>query len=307
MSSIPWEVHTAVTGTSIGVRLYTAGLTIKTGESDPVNKEAGYVDVDDGRLFYESIGSGHEAIIFIHGRAGDRRHWDAQFEALGSDYRVVRYDVRCFGKSSLPSQEHVYADHRDLLQLLDGLSIESAHIAGWSMGCGIAVDFVVANPLRARSLIAIGPWVNGYTSTSPAFEEFVPAFGAFGAVIREKGPEFGAEAWMRLPFFAQTICDADAGSAFERIAADQSWADWTPDSQQESLKPSAFERLGDIAAPTLILTAQNDVAACAEVADLLDASVRNSTKVVIPETGHLMHMEKPQEFNRHLLNFLRDV
>jgi pimeloyl-ACP methyl ester carboxylesterase len=274
---------------------------------DLVNTEEGFVDVDNGHLFYESIGIGDEAIIFIHGRAGDRRHWDAQFEALGSDFRVVRYDVRCFGKSSLPSQAHVFADHRDLLQLLDGLSIESAHIVGWSMGCGIAVDFVVANPSRARSLIAIAPWVNGYTSASPAFEEFISEFEGIGAEIAENGPEAGVEAWAKLQFWIKTVRDLRAGQDFSRIASDQSWADWTASSQQQPLEPGALGRLAKIAVPTLILTAEHDIPACVEVADVLDASVPNSTKIVIPATGHLMHMEKPQEFNGHLLNFLRDI
>lgn len=272
-----------------------------------VKTRAGYVDVDNGQIYFESVGDGNETLVFIHGRAGDRRHWDAQFAALGNSYRVVRYDVRCFGRSSRPSQDHVYSDHSDLLQLLDGLSIDSAHIAGWSMGCGIAVDFVVAHPARARSLIAVGPWVNGYSSSSPAFEEFMAQFGGFGSVVDEVGPENAADAWSELPFWIRTVCDRDAGLKFKQVASEQSWVDWTPASQQHPLEPSAFDRLSEIDVSTLILTAEHDIPACMEVAELLDSSVRNSTKVVMPGTGHCMHMEKPAEFNRHVSEFLQTI
>ena len=83
-----------------------------------MSAQSGYIDVGDGQIYYESVGDGADAIVFIHGRAGDRRHWDAQFDTFGIDYRVVRYDVRCFGKSSNAIQDHVYSDRADLLQLL---------------------------------------------------------------------------------------------------------------------------------------------------------------------------------------------
>lgn len=274
---------------------------------DGVSTQSGYVDVDNGQIYYESVGDGAEAVVLIHGRAGDRRHWDAQFEAPGDVYRVVRYDVRCFGRSSDPTEDHVYSDRGDLLQLLDALDIDSAHIVGWSMGCEIAVDFVVDNPSRARSLIAVGPWVKGYQSSSPEFEAFMGQFGTFGDVVDEVGPEGATDAWSQLPFWVDTVCDLDAGLKFKKIASEQSWVDWTPASQQHLLEPGALERLSEISLPTLIITAEHDVPACVEVADLLDARVPNSTEVVIAGAGHCMHMEKPDEFNRHVLDFLERI
>jgi pimeloyl-ACP methyl ester carboxylesterase len=66
-------------------------------------------------------------------------------------------------------------------------------------------------------------------------------------------------------------------------------------------------RLADIQVPTLILTAEYDIPACREIADLLDSSVLNSRKVVMPGTGHLLHLEKPDEFNQHVADFIRSV
>lgn len=72
--------------------------------------------------------------MLIRENAGDCRHWNCQVEALGRHYRVVRYDARGFGKSSLPAAEEAYSHHEDLLALLDHLGIRKAHLVGWSMG-----------------------------------------------------------------------------------------------------------------------------------------------------------------------------
>jgi pimeloyl-ACP methyl ester carboxylesterase len=55
------------------------------------------------------------------------------------------------------------------------------------------------------------------------------------------------------------------------------------------------------------VTAEYDVPACLEVADLLDRSIPDSTKVVVGGTGHMLHMERPKEFNKHLTDFLLRV
>jgi len=266
-----------------------------------VEIEAGYAEVPGGRLFYEVTGSG-DTLVLIHGNIGDRRHWDHQFEALAQKLRVVRYDVRGFGRSSLPEEGKPYTDHEDLAAILDHLDISRAHIAGWSMGSGIAVDFVLGHPERAASLIPIGPWVSRYSS--PAAQSMYADMDAVRAALAEGGATAAVDAWMEAPFFATTIRDASAGSEFRNIAGDYSWWSWSHTNPRRFLEPRATRRIGEIRVPTLILTAEHDVPACLEIADLLDQTVADSRKVVMVGTGHLLHMEKPEGFNQHLLDFV---
>jgi pimeloyl-ACP methyl ester carboxylesterase len=112
---------------------------------------------------------------------------------------------------------------------------------------------------------------------------------------------------MQAPFFANTIRDSAAGALFRRIATDYSWWASSHSSPQRFLEPSAAGRIAEIQVPTLILTAVYDIPACLEIADLLDESVPDSRKVVMSDTGHLMHMEKPDEFNQYLVAFVRNV
>jgi pimeloyl-ACP methyl ester carboxylesterase len=266
--------------------------------------QEGISEITGGHLFYEAAGTG-DPVVLIHGNEGDRRHWDHQFGALAQHFQVIRYDARGFGKSSLPTEGEPYSDHDDLAALLDHLNIDRANIIGWSMGSGIAVDFVLAYPERAKSLASVGPWVFGYTS--PAAQSFFDDFARVAAEVAENGTEVAVDAWMRAPFFAATIRDPSAAAEFRKIAGDHSWWAMTHTSPQVTLQPSALERLADIRVPTLILTAEYDVPACLEVADLLGSSVQNSRKIVMPDTGHLLHMEKPEAFNKHVIDFLLPI
>jgi pimeloyl-ACP methyl ester carboxylesterase len=260
----------------------------------------GYAPVNGGQIFYEELGAG-DPVVLIHGVSGDRRHWDNQFEFLALNYRVIRYDVRGFGNSSLPVNELGYTDQADLLALLDYLQIADAHIVGWSMGSGIAFDFATTNPARIKTVTSVGPWVNGHLT--PLATDLYERMGAVGAAAAEGGAEAGTAAFMEL-IFDNTIRQESAGKFFEQIALEYSWWAFVNDSPQESLEPTAASGLDRLRVPTFVITAEHDLEACREMGELIVASVPGSRQAVMPETGHLMHIEKPREFNALLADFL---
>jgi pimeloyl-ACP methyl ester carboxylesterase len=265
---------------------------------------SGSAEVSNGKLYYEVAGRG-DTVVLIHGNVGDRRHWDHQFATLAKGYRVIRYDVRGFGLSSVPDQDRPYSDYEDLRELLDGLGVRHAHVVGWSMGSGVAIDFALAHPERALSLISVGPWVNGYKSASVS--SMFADLGSVVAAVQKDGVGIGADAWMQTPFFAATICDEAAGIEFYEVAKDYSWWALLNSSPLQQLEPPAVERLGEIAVPMLIVTAEHDIPACLEISDLLEREVAGAAKTVLSGTGHLSHIEKPDDFNKQVQAFLDSV
>lgn len=271
------------------------------GRSQAVSvPQTGFLDVRGGRLYYEAAGSG-DPVVFIHGNMGDRRHWDHQFQAIANQFRVIRYDVRGFGLSSVVSDDDAYSDYEDVAALLDHLGVKSAHVVGWSMGSAIAIDFSLTHPERTTSLVSVGPWVSGYSSET-AKRDVLSLIAKIRAAFVEGGRSEAVR--VLLDGFAGTIRDPAAGAEFARIAADHSFVNR---GRRQSLKPAATGRLSEIRVATLILTAEHDVPACLEVADLLDRTIPDSTKVVMSGTGHMLHMERPKEFNKHLTDFLGRV
>ena len=77
------------------------------------------------------------------------------------------------------------------------------------------------------------------------------------------------------------------------------------DSPKESLVPTAASALDRLRVPTFVVTAEHDLKACREMGELIVASVPGARQAVISETGHLMQIEKPREFNALLTDFLR--
>ncbi|CAG7642380.1 alpha/beta fold hydrolase [Paenibacillus allorhizosphaerae] len=127
---------------------------------DPLIR-SGYAELHDGRLYFETAGSGEYAIIFIHGMGLDHRMWDDQFEPFSRQYTAIRYDVRGYGKSTMPEKEP-YSHQNDLKWLLDRIGIIQAALVGISMGGGIALDFALDYPECVSSLILSNSALNGY-------------------------------------------------------------------------------------------------------------------------------------------------
>ena len=227
--------------------------------------QSGFVELLGGKLYYESLGRGID-IILVHGNAGDHRHWDAQFAALANKYRVVRYDVRGYGKSSLSIEGEPYSNHDDLAALFDHLGIKTAHVMGWSMGSSIAIDFALAYPERIKSLISVGPWVSGYSSS--AAQAMFADMAQISTAIAEGGQKAAIDAWMKAPFFSTTVTKQEAGEQFRKIATNYSFSAFIHSSPRRELEPSAVLRLHEIKIPTLILTAKHDIPACLEIAEL---------------------------------------
>src|ERR1700686_488233 len=91
--------------------------------------ETGFVETDGTKLYYEVMGEGLP-LVLIHGGYMDRRMWDDQFAVFAQHYRVIRYDVRGFGKTELPQVP--YTDRQDLYNLLSFLGVEKTYILALS-------------------------------------------------------------------------------------------------------------------------------------------------------------------------------
>jgi pimeloyl-ACP methyl ester carboxylesterase len=261
----------------------------------------GFAEVTDGRLYYQMAGSG-DSVVLVHGNVGDHRHWDGQFEYLASRRRVVRYDLRGYGKSSEPAGSS-YSDYSDLAQLLEYLDVAEANVAGWSFGSGVAFDFAIAFPERVKTLVSVAPWVNGHSS------EAVDAFFAMMRVVKDAaargGPGAARDAFVDL-VLGDSILTESAHDFVRKIAADFSWSAFAKPSQKIALEPTSASQLGKLTVPVLLVTADHDLPVCREMADLVVSRAPHARQVILRNTGHVMHIESPDTFNAELLAFLDD-
>jgi pimeloyl-ACP methyl ester carboxylesterase len=90
------------------------------------------------------------------------------------------------------------------------------------------------------------------------------------------------------------------------IVADYSGWHWLHSDPRRSLEPPAITRLAEIAAPTLAIVGQHDLADFHAIADLLATQAPAGRRVVLPGVGHLANMEAPDACNEVVLDFLAE-
>ena len=168
--------------------------------------ERGYADVNGTSLYYEAAGSG-PPLVLTHGGALDLRMWDDQFKLFARRYRVVRYDVRGYGKSALPTQEG-YRRPDDLKTLMDYLEIESAYIVGLSMGGGISIEFALAYPSATDALVPIGSGLSGYQRS----DEWLGLLERRKAVSDEASVQAARDFWLNTYVFSPALERPDVGA-----------------------------------------------------------------------------------------------
>jgi pimeloyl-ACP methyl ester carboxylesterase len=264
-----------------------------------MKKKSGFAPISNGRLYYETAGKGN-SLLLVHGNGGDCSMWEDQFEEFAQNYNIIIYDMRGFGKSSMPIEGKAYSHHNDLKELLSFLGVSEAHILGLSMGSRVAIDFILTYPKMSSSLIAAGPWFGGYAS--PSVEELALVFGPTPSIIKEKGIQAAMEHWWNDPYLKPTMSILELA---ERLwKSTYSFWHFMHQDPIQNLNPPAIEQTNKIKLPTLIITAEKDLKACIEIADLLERIIPNSKKVVIDDAGHIMNMEKPKIFNEIVLQFL---
>jgi pimeloyl-ACP methyl ester carboxylesterase len=238
---------------------------------------------------------------------GDRRLWDGQVDALAERHLVVRYDLRGYGDSPLPGGPFSYVD--DLAALLDHLRIETAALVGNSFGGKVALEFALEHPGRTRALVLVASALGGHEPSAEleAFDEAEDALLESGKL--EEAVELNLRTWLDgpgrdaapiSPEARRLVADGQRRSFETMLAAYEAspepgpvrWAD-----------PPAATRLGEIAAPTLVVAGAHDVEDFRAIADRLAAEIPNARQVVL-DAAHLPGLERPGELNALLLDFL---
>jgi 3-oxoadipate enol-lactonase len=117
---------------------------------------------DGGCLQYATAGDG-APVVFVHGFGLDSSMWDPQWAAFAKRHRVIRYDMRGYGGSSVP--EGAYSHTEDLLALIDFLGAHPAHLVGLSLGGRVALRVAAQHPEVVRSLTLADPALDGHIWT----------------------------------------------------------------------------------------------------------------------------------------------
>ena len=268
---------------------------------DMKQTQTGMAQINGANLYYETAGEG-PSLILVHAGFVDSRMWDEQFSVFAQQYRVLRYDMRGFGKSKLVPGS--FSHRSDLHQLLKFLSMEQAHLLGCSMGGGAIIDFALEHPEMTQSLVLVSAAIGGYQPQGDMPKPLQELLAALKEKDMERAADIAVRIWIDGPRRKPEQVDARI-----RARAHEMSLTALPNIfvKEEPLEPAALERLQKLSAPTLVMVGELDDDSIKTIGELLATRIPGAQKASIAGAAHLPNMEKPDEFNQKVLAFLQRV
>ena len=254
--------------------------------------------VGDVELHYEEHGAGEPPLLLIAGIPAVASDWGPVAQALSGSRRVIAYDNRGSGESTVTPGPYTTAQlAADAAGLLDALGIERANVFGMSMGGMIAQELAIGWPERVNRLVL------GCTHAGIAHAARQPRDSA-RAFTMQTG-DWAERMRALAPFaFARGVDP----SAVEALVAKKSNDAQDPEGYAAQigavLAHDSFDRLPQIAAPTLIVTGDDDQIIPAPSSDVLHERIPGSRLETVEGAGHLFFLERPEETLRLLESFL---
>jgi pimeloyl-ACP methyl ester carboxylesterase len=262
--------------------------------------EARRVGVGDVELHCEIAGSG-APILFLHGLGSCSEDWQEQIARFSNGYRAIACDLRGHGTSSKPRGPYsIEAFARDIAALLRELKAAPAHVVGLSLGGMVAFQLAVDAPELVRSLVIVN---SGPAVPAETFKHRLPLY--IRLVYAHTLGLRGMAEKMATRLFPKPE-QVELRSAFvERLAANDKrcylaslraiFAGW-----------SVVDRLPGIRCPVLVLASDQDYTPVS-LKQAYAALLPDSRVVVVPDSRHALPLEKPDEFNEAVADFLAGV
>lgn len=269
-------------------------------------EKTGYIRAGALNVYYAERGQG-PAVVLVHAGFQTSTMWKDQVQALKEDFRVITIDLPAHGKTTGKDSSFLIQDV--LLRVLDSLGVEKASLVGLSLGTVCLQDFALAYPDRVEKLVLIAPGIHGFEQYQPVdsltlswYPEMQEALDKRDTV---KAARIFTQAWAEGPYRSADSLKAPVSRyVFEatldnmRMHKISGWPVLRKD-------PPAFARLSSIKAPVLIIHGNQDLPYINEASRYLEKTIPNARRVLLTDVAHMLNMEKPEEVNRLILQFLQ--
>ncbi len=290
------------------------------------NHKSGKIEVNDINIYYEIHGEG-EPLLLIEGLGYSNWMWFKQVPAISRAYKVIGFDNRGVGNTDKPDSEYTIETMADdTAGLLKALGVDSAHVLGVSMGGFIAQELALNYPDMIKSLILVSTSLGGKDSMpkgSNLWNSFIKLWGLMPDVLEFSGkgsspiplnpfgltPEKKIRYGLSLAFTPEYF--KNHPEEIDRIV------EWRLSNPQPpyawkrqliaGMNFDAAQRAEQINVPTLVVTGSEDRVIPPERSIRLAEEIPNSRFITLEGTGHLLFIERAEEFNEIVLGFLQQL
>ncbi len=273
-------------------------LLLMPGCTKQVPKGPQSVTVNGVKINYVEQGSGDEVVIFVHGYASAKGFWKEALELLPKEYHAYALDLRGHGQSERPGSYQLTEFVEDIYAFSQELGIERFTYVGQSMGGKIGMKFALEHPDVLNALVLVSPAAAFAFPPDqvPAIREGTRAMFATPESIR------GYVEWEinGRPVSEKRINDTVNDLSSIDPAAIEKCADWL-------FSTDLIPQLGDIRAPTLVVTGAQDKSTTLDVVRPTADAIKGCRFEVFEDNSHFLPIESPQELVDLLTSFIKDV
>jgi pimeloyl-ACP methyl ester carboxylesterase len=268
-----------------------------------LQNNSGLAPINNALIYYEIAGEG-QPFVMIHAGVADHRQWNNEFAYFANRFRVLRYDMRGYGKSEPVEGE--FSHLQDLAALLDTLHLEEPLIVmGCSMGGGIAMNFALTQPSRIKALIMVGSAPTGLELDVPTSEKFAEVEKAFNAGNLDLVSELETQIW----FDGTGRSPAQVNQEMRQLVYEMNRIALSHEvkglgKRRPDTEIPAVERLSELHMPVLVVLGAHDTPYILASADYMLEKIPSVQKVIIEDAAHLPNMDHPEEFQRVVTKFL---
>lgn len=257
-------------------------------------------NIRDVVIAYEDTGEG-VPLVLVHGHPFDRSMWRDQVRAFSANYRVITFDLRGYGETTvIPGKTLLEEFARDISGLLDYLNVSDIILGGLSMGGQIVLEFYRLFPERVRALILADTFAQLDT------DEGRRARNEMAERLMNEGMNAYADEVLSKMIAPKTIEERpDVAAHVLLMMRGTSSAGAAAALRGRSERQDYTSLLSEIAVPSLIVVGEDDEFTPVADAKFMRERISNSRMAVIEGTGHMPNLERPDEFNRVVEEFLR--
>jgi 3-oxoadipate enol-lactonase len=258
------------------------------------------VQANGQRLYYEVHGDG-EPLLCVMGLSADTLAWALNTAAFAERHKTVIFDNRDVGQSSLADGPYEVEDMaQDALALADELGLETFHLLGVSMGGAIAQEIALTAPERVRTLtLAVT-----YARAGKWGLKLAETWGK--RRLKQSQEEFVDE--LLLINLSEAFFENDQAVAFARQMLVANPHPQPPEAFVRQLEASArhdaSDRLGSLSLPVHVIGGEQDILVPAWKSRELAELIPGAKLTVIESSPHGANLERAEEFNRLVLDFI---
>jgi len=240
--------------------------------------------------------------LLLHAGIADNRMWRPQEAPLrAAGFGVLAPDLRGFGRRPMGTEP--FSNARDAEALLDGPAV----VIGGSLGGRVALELAVLRPDLVERLVLIAPGLPGWAWSDETRAGWAAEEEAFERGDFEAAAEASLRQWIDGPRRSPDAVDPQLRSSVREMILRSYELQSAEEADEEAvLEPPINERLGDVRCPTLVIVGDEDIADMQGIAAHVAASIADARLVTVAGASHLPNLERPDEVNALLLEFLAE-